>query len=267
MERSSSKLRYWAFGILAATLSGCASKETSLHLAEDGAPKGYVDVSLIPNAVPKPHNGRYKVSPYKLKGMYYKPLKTARGYVKKGVASWYGTKFHGKKTANGEVYDMYKMTAAHRTLPLPSYVKVTNLDNNRSVLLRVNDRGPFHDDRIIDLSYVAAKKLGFAQHGVSDVRVEAIVPTVGQENKNGKTKSTPLVYLQLAALKSYHSAHLMKKDVYNKLGIKTHIIMNRSKDDPYFRIRIGPVESPEQMNSMLNELAEARYDTPFVVYE
>ncbi|MFP3519286.1 septal ring lytic transglycosylase RlpA family protein, partial [Pseudomonas sp. SIMBA_077] len=96
--------------------------------------------------------------------------------VASGTASWYGTKFHGQNTANGEVYDLYGMSAAHKTLPLPSYVKVTNLDNNRSVILRVNDRGPFYSDRIIDLSYAAAKKLGYAETGTARVKVEGIDP-------------------------------------------------------------------------------------------
>jgi rare lipoprotein A len=96
--------------------------------------------------------------------------------VASGTASWYGTKFHGQNTANGEVYDLYGMSAAHKTLPLPSYVRVTNLDNNKSVVLRVNDRGPFYSDRIIDLSYAAAKKLGYAEIGTARVKVEGIDP-------------------------------------------------------------------------------------------
>jgi len=97
-------------------------------------------------------------------------------YVASGTASWYGTKFHGQNTANGEVYDLYGMSAAHKTLPLPSYVKVTNLDNHKTVILRVNDRGPFYSDRIIDLSYAAAKKLGYAETGTARVKVEGIDP-------------------------------------------------------------------------------------------
>jgi len=109
-------------------------------------------------------------------GKTYFPLTDASHYAATGTASWYGTKFHGQNTANGEVYDLYGMSAAHKTLPLPSYVRVTNLDNNRSVILRVNDRGPFYSDRIIDLSYAAAKKLGYAEIGTARVKVEGIDP-------------------------------------------------------------------------------------------
>ncbi|UVJ43458.1 septal ring lytic transglycosylase RlpA family protein [Pseudomonas sp. LS1212] len=143
---------------------------------KDGAPWWDVDVSRIPDAVPTQHTGPYKANPYTVLGKTYFPIPDSRNYVASGTASWYGTKFHGQNTANGEVYDLYGMSAAHKTLPLPSYVRVTNLDNNKSVILRVNDRGPFYSDRIIDLSYAAAKKLGYAETGTARVKVEGIDP-------------------------------------------------------------------------------------------
>jgi len=143
---------------------------------KDGAPWWDVDVSKIPDAVPTLHTGAYKANPYTVLGKTYFPLNDSKRYVATGTASWYGTKFHGQNTANGEVYDLYGMSAAHKTLPLPAYVRVTNLDNNRTVVLRVNDRGPFYSDRIIDLSYAAAKKLGYAETGTARVRVEGIDP-------------------------------------------------------------------------------------------
>jgi rare lipoprotein A len=142
----------------------------------DGAPWWDVDVSRIPDAVPMPHYGNYKANPYTVMGKTYYPIRDSRRYVATGTASWYGTKFHGQATANGEAYDLYGMTAAHKTLPLPSYVRVTNLDNGKSVILRVNDRGPFYSDRIIDLSFAAAKKLGYAESGTARVKVEGIDP-------------------------------------------------------------------------------------------
>ncbi|WP_319804741.1 septal ring lytic transglycosylase RlpA family protein [Entomomonas sp. E2T0] len=151
---------------------------------KDGAPWWDVDVSNIPDATPTPHTGAYKKNPYTVLGKTYYPKSSATGYKEVGMASWYGTKFHGQATANGEPYDLYGMTAAHKTLPLPSYVKVTNLENNRSVILRVNDRGPFHSDRIIDLSFAAAKKLGYADTGTAKVRVESIDPQQWGNNKN-----------------------------------------------------------------------------------
>lgn len=127
---------------------------------KDGVPWWDVDVSQIPDAVPMPHYGPYKANPYTVLGKTYFPISDGHRYSATGTASWYGTKFHGQPTANGEKYDLYGMSAAHKTLPLPTYVKVTNLDNGRTVTLRVNDRGPFYSDRIIDLSFAAAKKLG-----------------------------------------------------------------------------------------------------------
>ena len=142
----------------------------------DGAPWWDKDVSSIPDATPMPHYGPVKASPYVVLGKKYYPIQSAHKYRQTGTASWYGTKFHGLQTANGETYDLYGMTAAHKTLPLPSYVKVTNLENGRSVTLRVNDRGPFYSDRIIDLSFAAAQKLGYAEKGVARVSVEGIDP-------------------------------------------------------------------------------------------
>jgi rare lipoprotein A len=143
---------------------------------KDGAPWWDVDVSKIPDAVPMPHYGPVKASPYTVFGKQYYPIPDARRYQSVGPASWYGTKFHGQATANGETYDLYGMTAAHKTLPLPSYVRVTNLENGKSAILRVNDRGPFYSDRIIDLSFAAAKKLGYAESGTARVKVEGIDP-------------------------------------------------------------------------------------------
>ncbi|MFB4392013.1 MULTISPECIES: septal ring lytic transglycosylase RlpA family protein [unclassified Pseudomonas] len=143
---------------------------------KDGAPWWDVDVNKIPDATPTVHTGNYKANPYTVLGKTYYPIQEFRNYRAEGTASWYGTKFHGQNTANGELYDLYGMSAAHKTLPLPAYVRVTNLANGRSVILRVNDRGPFYSDRIIDLSYAAAKKLGYAESGTAHVRVEGIDP-------------------------------------------------------------------------------------------
>lgn len=160
---------------------------------KDGAPWWDVDVSRIPDAVPMPHYGAYKANPYTVLGQTYYPLPDGRNYKAVGTASWYGTKFHGQATANGEKYDLYGMSAAHKTLPLPSYVRVTNLENGKSVILRVNDRGPFYSDRIIDLSFAAAKKLGYAEVGTARVKVEGIDP---QQWWAQQGKPVPLVMAQ-----------------------------------------------------------------------
>ena len=185
-------LKLMAFAALAVMVASCSTsraptqKSTTAVRAtpgldinrahKDGAPWWDVDVSRIPDATPTLHTGPYKANPYTVLGKTYFPLQESKTYVASGTASWYGTKFHGQNTANGEVYDLYGMSAAHKTLPLPSYVRVTNLDNNKTVILRVNDRGPFYSDRIIDLSYAAAKKLGYAETGTARVKVEGIDP-------------------------------------------------------------------------------------------
>ncbi|MCW8155268.1 septal ring lytic transglycosylase RlpA family protein [Stutzerimonas stutzeri] len=171
---------------------------------KDGAPWWDVDVSQIQDAVPMPHYGPYKANPYTVLGKTYFPISDGRRYSATGTASWYGTKFHGQPTANGEKYDLYGMSAAHKTLPLPTYVKVTNLDNGRTVTLRVNDRGPFYSDRIIDLSFAAAKKLGFAESGTARVKVEGIDPEQWWAQQ-GRPVPSMMAQPQMAAAKPARS--------------------------------------------------------------
>jgi rare lipoprotein A len=158
------------------SLVACESNQSSRYSQkQDSAPQFRYGELELEDAVPRyepyaPANSR----PYTVFGEYYTPMFTGKGFVEEGGASWYGQKFHGHLTSNGEIYDMFEMTAAHKTLPLPSFVKVTNLDNNRTTIVRVNDRGPFHPDRVIDLSYAAAKKLDVIAHGVANVKIEVI---------------------------------------------------------------------------------------------
>jgi rare lipoprotein A len=159
-----------------AQLSGCSVNHTN-GLHHDGPPRYDFDASKIPDAVPKveprsPHgNKSYTIGHHR-----YVVLHSARGYHTRGTASWYGASFHGKYTSTRERYSLYKMTAASPTLPLPSYVMVTNLGNGRHVILKVNDRGPFRCHRILDVSYAAAKKLGFSGDGTAHVDVRTIDP-------------------------------------------------------------------------------------------
>ena len=153
-------------------LTGCQS----IH--KDGPPLFPRNVTHIPNAVPKSeaHSPRGN-KPYEVFGQKYHPLKSSKNYKESGLASWYGRKFHGNKTSSGEPYDLYGMTAAHRTLPLPTYARVTNTHTGKSIIVKINDRGPFHSNRLIDLSYAAARKLGIYGQGTGHVTVEAIDPT------------------------------------------------------------------------------------------
>ena len=145
---------------------------------QDGPPRRYINVSDIQNAVPKhePRSRYGNSSSYEVRGKTYYVLPHAQGYRARGLASWYGTKFHGRRTSSGEPYDMLAMTAAHKTLPLPSYVRVLNLKNRREIIVKINDRGPFRSNRIIDLSYVAARKLGITKHGTAPVEISVVTP-------------------------------------------------------------------------------------------
>lgn len=164
---------------LAVTLSACVhTGQRGGYLAGDNAPNININHEAIPNAVPKeePRSKYGNPKTYEVNGKSYHTMGNSRGFIQRGVASWYGTKFHGRLTSSRETYNIYEMTAAHKSLPLPTYVEVTNLDNGKSIVVRVNDRGPFHDDRIIDLSYVAALKLDIVKSGTGRVEVRAIDP-------------------------------------------------------------------------------------------
>lgn len=178
--------------LLMLLLAGCASDGGGRYAQQNDAyPDAPPDVSDVPDAVPKdePLAKSGNRSTYEVWGKTYHVLSDPSGYVEEGDASWYGTKFQGYDTASGETYDMYKMSAAHRTLPLPTYIRVTNLDNQRSAIVRVNDRGPFHGDRLIDLSYAAAARLDILGHGTGHVRVEAIDPKQWAEQHKRSTAS------------------------------------------------------------------------------
>jgi len=166
-------------------LAGCASTDRKGGYYKDDGPGEKVPSNLdsVADATPRAEPlHKWANRPYQAMGKTYKPLASVQPFKQRGMASWYGKKFHGQKTSSGELYDMYKMTAAHPTLPIPSYARVTRVSNGKSVIVRVNDRGPFHSGRIIDLSYVAAYKLGYIQAGAAEVTIEAIVPgQVGAE--------------------------------------------------------------------------------------
>lgn len=162
----------------AATLPAPASRPGGYYKDDGPGANPPANLDTIPEAVPRlePLN-RFANRPYSVFGVDYVPATSLRPYRERGLASWYGRKFHNQKTSTGETYDMYAMTAAHPTLPLPSYARVTNLANGRSVVVRVNDRGPFHPGRVVDLSYAAAYRIGIAQRGSGEVEVESVLPS------------------------------------------------------------------------------------------
>jgi rare lipoprotein A len=179
--RAGNRVLHWHWGpmVLAlsiAVLAACSTPKRSVYYQDDGPPDRVpADIASIPDATPRiePINARNS-RPYTALGRSYTPLAGDVPFRQRGLASWYGKQFHGNRTASGEIYDMFAMTAAHPTLPLPSYVRVTHVRNGRSVIVRVNDRGPFKHDRVIDLSYAAAAKLGIAGPGTGEVELERI---------------------------------------------------------------------------------------------
>jgi peptidoglycan lytic transglycosylase len=199
----------------------------------------------IPDAEPRAEPlHRYANRPYKVFGTEYVPLARAQPFRQRGVASWYGRRFHGQKTASGEPYDMYAMSAAHPTLPIPSYVRVTNVANGRSVVVRVNDRGPFHASRIIDLSYAAAYKLGYIQAGSAQVEVEAVFPAAQQAGG---------VYVQVGAFSSRENAESLQARVTRELGLLQEAAQVLLSGD-LWRLHVGPYRSREDARSVAERI-------------
>jgi rare lipoprotein A len=283
-------------GLLA--LSGCGFYKGSdnsgrYQQAHDSGPTAPKSVDHIPDAVPipEPITAAGNKSPYKVRGKTYRVMASAEGYKERGKASWYGEKFHGHNTSNGEVYDMYGMTAAHKTLPIPTYVKVKNLANGREVIVRVNDRGPFHAGRIIDLTYTAAKKLGFVEHGVAEVEVTAI-DAVAWQRDNAKRLAAAEVralasegelpapapkysggfvlpdntFLQAGAFSSANSAEQFRTQLAGILNFPV-IVKPPIGNDRFYRVRIGPIADNLQAATIKSLLVDQRFPEPHLVQE
>jgi rare lipoprotein A len=264
-------------------LIGCASKphhtaSTSNTQTSNG---GYVEIDpdAIPDPVPR-HEPKSKYGnpkSYHVLGKTYYVEDTSHGFREKGLASWYGHPFHGRRTSSGEQYDMYQMTAAHKTVPIPCYMSVTNLDNGRSIIVRVNDRGPFHKGRVIDLSYAAAKKLGVHASGTAPVEIAVVSPREAQQpprhsrpplmtaqatpKQAANPKVTPSeepAYLQVAAFNSKPraqemAAHLQQLPEAPGIQIESGYTNNL----PVHRVRVGPFKSPtfaEQFTAYVSRL-------------
>jgi rare lipoprotein A len=243
---------------------------------QDSAPKKAPNVSATPDAVPKqlPRSKYGNPESYVVFGKRYYTLKSSQGFRQKGIASWYGTKFHGKRTSSGEPYDMYAMTAAHKTLPLPTFVEVTNLDNGQKVIVKVNDRGPFHNGRVIDLSYSAATKLGIIANGTGNVEVKAI----STSSKPAVTMSPPLstpdvtkqavaLFLQLGAFSTQHSADNLKTKLQNQIEDPVFIAPLEKSSMTLYRVRVGPLESTEYGNKLANRLVDLGFNDAHLVVE
>lgn len=276
-------------------VSGCASKPEPDHssrytIKQDRAPEGSFDASGLTDAEPRYEEPRTagNKSPYKVWGKSYRVIDSNEGYVARGTASWYGEKFHGHKTSNGEVFDMYAMSAAHKSLRIPGYARVTNLDNGRSVIVRVNDRGPFHGDRLIDLSYAAAKKLGYQSRGTARVEVAAITVRpdgsmflAGEPFKPSGQPSTPViarvpeeetssssrqgVFVQLGAFSSRDPAEALLARLRGTLDDPVRVREVSTGSGLFHRVQVGPFANEDEARVARNQLESRGFGQPIVL--
>jgi rare lipoprotein A len=243
------------------------------YYKDDGPGENPPDLDRIPDAQPRAERlNRFANNPYQAFGKDYLPMRVGMAYRERGVASWYGRRYHGQKTSSGETYDMYAMTAAHPTLPIPSYARVTNVANGRTVVVRVNDRGPFHSDRLIDLSYVAAYKLGYVQAGSALVEVESVtadstplvtaavqVPAPAPESASAQAAPLPVsteaggVFLQLGAFSVRDNAELFRAKIYKELAWLTDP-MQVNAQGGIFRLQLGPYRTQEDARQMAERI-------------
>jgi rare lipoprotein A len=224
-------------------------------------------------------------SPYTVNGRSYRVMQSEEGFQQTGLASWYGEKFHGHQTSNGEVFDMFQVSAAHTSLPIPSFLRVTNLENQRSIIVRVNDRGPFHNDRVIDLSYAAAYKLGFSNQGTALVHLEAIVPgqnvilaantasNTAVASTTTSTSTSPVSatdrYLQAGAFSDLRAAQRLSDRLRDLTSRPVFIrsIQAANSNQQLHRVRVGPISDPREIERISELMQSANLGQPYVVEE
>lgn len=255
---------------LVAMLAACSSSRKGGYYENDGPPDKQVDLSGIPDAVPRKEPlSKTGNKPYEVFGKRYVPMTSAEGFYQKGVASWYGKQFHGRRTSSGEPYDMYAMTAAHTVLPLPTYARVTNVANGKSVIVKVNDRGPFKSSRVMDLSYAAAWRLDMVRSGTALVEITAI-----GENTRAAAQQSGVVeqvrsglYIQIGAFANPDAARQLQqrlnRDGYRDASVGKAV----SADKQLHRVRLGPLESREQGDALLASLHASGYPQARLVNE
>lgn len=303
-DLSQHPLRNVATFLLGASLliSGCGSVSQ-----KDYGPSRSMNMKDVPDLVPRhePPSKAGNPATYVVLGKRYHVMNSSKGYQERGIASWYGRKFHGRRTSNGEIYNMYAMSAAHKTLPIPTYLRVTNLRNGRSTVVRVNDRGPFHENRIIDLSYAAASKLGIVEEGTGLVELQVITPgqptpspasppvskplmvakrtehtmpatvrsqpalsTASAESATASAPPSrdPQLFLQIGAFLSRTNADQLR----SKLLLNNHattIQQGYNLDKTVYRVRIGPLATVEEADRLARELSMLNVGLPSVVIE
>ena len=269
--------------VLALVLAACSGGRGGGYYMDDGPPRNPPsDLDSIPDAVPRIEplaSGPNR--PYTVMGKRYVPDTSERPYQRRGMASWYGRKFHGNPTSKGERYDMYAMTAAHTTLPIPSYVRVTRVSNGRSVIVRVNDRGPFLHNRVIDLSYAAAHRLGMIGPGSAEVIVERITPAeirAGTWDRSGATRTVraePVprttavsmqtipavsasdgVFLQIGAFRDLNNARALANRAAGSAPAGKTVEIDQGTPGIY-RVRIGPFDSRDAALRAVNSIHQS----------
>lgn len=274
---------YFILAFIAMLLAGCASKPSRYSMSQDAYPTNPPKLSSLEDAYPHVEPlSRAGNKNYTVNGKQYKVWLGIKKYQQVGMASWYGAKFQGHLTSNGEIYDMYSMSAAHKNLPLPSYVRVTNLANNKSVVVRVNDRGPFHSKRIIDLSYAAAYKLDILSHGTAKVKVTLIdpsapkivkkveltppnKPTTAKGEESSQKKARTLVqpdnfYVQLLAFKDTVIAERQRQALV-KQGYQAVVVHSGA----WQKLRIGPYSSRKLAEQARAKMRQSQYKDAFIV--
>ncbi len=233
--------------------------------------RGNQQASGVPATTP---SSQGNPSSYVVFGKRYYVLDSAEGFVQRGVASWYGTKFHGRPTSSGEVYNMHAMTAAHKTLPIPVYVHVRNLDNGRSAVVRVNDRGPFIDGRIIDLSYAAAKKLGVDGPGTANVKISVLKR--GESKPTSVVRSVPLpvdiepevpLYVQMGSFSSILNADNLVRDLIAANESSAKISRMQTDSGLFYRVLVGPLFDMDEANAILMRLRDKGFQTARIVVQ
>lgn len=273
--------------LLAAVLvAGCAStgnervSDSRYTMDQDAGPDRHFDVSTV--VEPEP---RYEAptsagnqSPYEVWGETYRVLDDAHGYEATGTASWYGRKFHGHKTSNGETYDMYELTAAHRSLPLPTFLRVTNLENDRSTIVRVNDRGPFHGDRLIDLSYAAASVLGFQGQGTARVHIEAVATRPDNQqasrdagdagdagSEGGDAKKSESLFVQVGAFGNLSAATQLRDQLFLVAGPRVHLVEAAVSGGTVHRVWVGPFENRREAEQEKSVIERNNLGQPIII--
>lgn len=245
------------------TIGGCFHR--TIH---DGPPTIAIDVKKIKDAVPRylPKSRFGNPHSYIINGRRYRVLKTAKDYDKRGIGSWYGTKFHGQLTSTREPYNMFAMTAASPDLPLPCFVRVTNLENGKQIIVKVNDRGPFAPNRILDLSYAAAKKLGYANKGTAMLEVTSIdmrnpLKTIPREFAQHR----PHLYLQVAAFSELNNAEKLRLQLQEITHKHIQITHRAQQNHTLYRVKIGPLNNVDESDQLHERIKNAGLGNPITV--